>query len=717
MMFTSAKSSGSSGSPASAGSNLAMLNGFALGVRRCFVVAILASAVSILFNFMIPQIIRFTVDFIIGSAPMNTSRLTAYILEAVGGRELLRANLIFCAFGIIICSLLSGVFNYCSRVNIAKGTEGFIKKFRDTLFSHIQRLPFQWHTENQSGDIIQRCTSDVETVREFVSAQLIEVLQTVILVLTALIMMFSMNINLAKVCTAFIPLIVLYSLFFYRRIAAQFLQADEAEGLLMGDIQENLTLVRVVRAFGREKYEKDLFEKRLNVFTQKWIDLGYTLGFYWGAGDLATAAQILAVVCVGAWLAATGRLTLGELLAFISYTYSISWPVRALGRTLSELSKAGVSITRLREILDVPLETAAPAAGELSGDIRRREILDVPSKTIAPAAGELSGDIRRYKTPDVPSKTIAPAAAELGGDIRRRETLDVPAKTIVPAVGELSGDISRHETLDVLSKTIVPAAELSGDISFEHVSFKYGDATVLADLSFRIPQGATFGILGATGAGKSTIAYLLSRLYDLGEEGGRICINGVDIRDLNRFQLRSSIGLVLQEPFLFSKTVRENIEIAAPYADLALTRQNARIAAVDSNIVEFKDGYDTMVGERGVTLSGGQKQRIAIARTLMMNCPIMIFDDSLSSVDMETEERIRLALLEHTRGKTIILISHRISTLMQAEKIMVLEKGRVAQLGSHAELVTQDGLYRRVYKMQSDAALLKGAEEGGDHLD
>ena len=535
------------------GSNLTLLNGFAIGVRHCFVAAILASAVSILFNFLTPQIIRFTVDFIVGAESADMPKMAALAIEVLGGRELLRANLIFCALGIVTCSLMAGVFNYFSRVSIAKGTEGFTKKLRDTLFSHVQRLPFHWHTETQTGDIIQRCTSDVETVRSFVSTQLIEVLQTVVLVTAALMMMFSMNVTLSLVCTAFIPLIVIYSLLFYRRIATQFLMADEAEGELMTGIQENLTAVRVVRAFGREIYEKERFEQKLNVFTQKWIDLGYTLGFFWGVGDFATASQILAVVCVGAWLAATGHITLGELLAFISYTYAISWPVRALGRTLSELSKAGVSITRLREIIDVPVEADAPGAAK---------------------------------------------------------------------------------------------ADFSGDICFEKVNFKYGGVTVLDDLSFTIRHGSTFGILGATGSGKSTIAYLINRLYDLPEHGGRITIGGADIREMDRFHLRRNIGLVLQEPFLFSKTVRQNMEIAADGGSEELLLKNAEIAAVDGNIREFKDGYDTMVGERGVTLSGGQKQRVAIARTLMMDCPVLIFDDSMSALDMETDEKIRLALRE-----------------------------------------------------------------------
>ena len=592
---------------------------FTAGIRHFFVFAILASAVSIITNFLTPQIIRFTVDSVIGSEPMKLPGFMLSILESLGGRELLRSNLIFCGVGIMICALLSGVFNYASRINIAKGTEGFAKKLRDRLFSHIQALPFSWHTSNQTGDIIQRCTSDVETIRNSISAQLIEVIRTVILVLTALVLMFSMNLTLSLVALVFIPFIFLYSTVFFGKISKQFLAADEAEGDLTISAQENLTGVRVVRAFGRERYERDRFIEKNNIFADSWIKLGYTLGFFWGFGDFATTGQILVVLVVGSLLAANGKLTLGELMAFITYTQALAWPVRSLGRTLSELSKASVSIDRIKDILDAPAEEPEPNA-------------------------------------------LKP--------------------------------------------------DLNADIVFSEVSFSYEDNEVLKNLSFTIKRGETFGILGATGSGKSTITYLLNRLYDIPEGNGKITIGGVELRTIDRQYLRQNIGLILQEPFLFSKTVKENLEIAVSDSNLDKIRMKTRIAAVDDSILEFKDGYDTIVGERGVTLSGGQKQRIAIARTLLTEAPIIVFDDSMSAVDMETDKKIRDALKENTSGNTVILISHRINTLMQADRILVIDKGCVSQLGTHSQLVAEEGLYRRVYKMQSDVGLLtsKGGE-------
>ncbi|SHH65224.1 ATP-binding cassette, subfamily B [Sporobacter termitidis DSM 10068] len=585
-----------------------MLTGFAKGSKRYFAVAVLATALSILFSFLMPQVVGFTVDSVIGTKSAALPGFLMALFERAGGRDYLRANFIVCALGVVLCACLSGIFNYFSRMGTARGTEGFVKRLRDTLFTHTQYLPFSWHTENQTGDIIQRCTYDVDTAQRFISQQLIEVVRTLLLVALALGIMFSMNVLLAVIALCFIPLILGYSGFFFSRIADKFEEADEAEGELMIHVQENLTGVRVVRAFGRERYETDRFDEKNEAYVGKWLTLGKILGYFWGIGDIVSSGELLVMVTVGAALAAHGTITLGEYLVFISYTVTMAWPVRQLGHIISEMSKTGVSLRRIKEILDAPVEEEEPGA------------------------------------------------------------LEPP---------------------------------LDRDIVFDHVSFAYGAQSVLTDLNFTVKKGTTFGILGTTGSGKSTVTYLLNRLYDLPEGGGSIKIGDVDVRKIDRHHLRRHIGLVLQEPFLFSKTIFENIDIAARRRDLSRARGAAAIAAVDDSILSFSNGYDTVVGERGVTLSGGQKQRIAIARTLMLDAPIMVFDDSMSSLDMETDAKIRASLRANTGDATVLLISHRISTLMQADKIMVLENGRIAELGSHAELLEKNGVYKRVYDLQS----------------
>ena len=590
---------------------------FLKGQKRLFALALACSMLCIVFNALTPQIIKLAVDCVLGDAPLPAGLEALSPLLAGGtGKALIAAAILL---GVV--AALSGLSNYVSRMSLAKGSENFIKGMRDALFAHIQRLPFAWHVRHQTGEIIQRCTSDVEVVRSFVVNQLIEVFRTTFLVLFSLGLMLSMNVKLSLIAIVFLPVIMAYSMVFYTRIAKRFRTADEAEGELTSVVQENLTGVRVVRAFGRERFEVERFDKKNENFASLWIKLGRLLSYYWCIGDFITGLQIITIVCVGTLLAVNGEITLGTFLAFISYNQTLVWPGRGLGRILSEMSKAGVSIERVQYILAAKQEEEPPAA-------------------------------------------------------------------------------------------ITPP--LDGDIRFDHVSFRYdGGQDVLRDVSFTVPAGTTLGILGGTGSGKSSLMHLVDRLYDLPEGGGRITIGGVDIKDIRRDYLRRNVGLVLQEPFLFSRTVAENIKSAAPGAGMDQLRDAARIACVDEAIESFTDGYDTVVGERGVTLSGGQKQRVAIARMLMQHAPIMIFDDSLSAVDAETDQRIRQKLRERLSSATVVLISHRITTLMQADRIVVLDDGRVSQIGTHDELIHQDGIYRRIYDIQmraDDRTLLKGGD-------
>lgn len=589
-----------------------MIFTFSRGLRHFFLLSIIASGVATFLGFLNPIIVGFTIDNIIGhngtpayiGAYVPTDARAAWLLSEHG----FVGALLICALLVSLCAVLSGIFNYASRVNMAKCAERLIRRLRDSLYKHTQYLPFDWHTKNKTGDIIQRCISDVDTVRRFLLVQLVDLLRTGILVTVAVIIMFTIDVRMALIVTAFIPLTVCYSLFFYRRIAKKFLACDEAEGQVLIKVQENLTGVRVVRAFGRERYEVKRFNEKNLDYTNKWLSLGGTLGVYWGVGDIVTYSQLLAVLGFGSYFAATGSITLGDLLIFLSYTLTLMWPVRGLGRVLSEMSKADVSFRRVKEILDAPPETADPQA---------------------------------EKPP------------------------------------------------------------MDRDIEFKNVSFSYDSQPVLNNVSFTIKNGTTFAILGSTGSGKSTITYLLNRLYDLPDGCGEVCIGGVNVNRIDKAYLRQNVGLVLQEPFLFSKTLFENLDIASRNGDLGKVREKTAIAALDKDVMSFTKGYDTIVGERGMTLSGGQKQRVAIARTLMLEAPIMIFDDSMSSLDTETDAKIRNALQSGTKGSTVILISHRISTLMKADVIMVLENGEVVEIGSHDELVGQDGHYKRVYDLQS----------------
>lgn len=562
------------------------------GSKGYFALAIAASLISTVLNALTPQIFRYSIDEVLGGS----------------GLTYLSDNLWVLAWMIVVVAVASGIFTYISRTNTARAGENFAKNLRDALFTHAQKLPMKWHDKNQTGDIIQRCTSDVEVIRGFVVTQLLEVFRTAFLVLTSFVMMFSMNIKLSCVVLLFVPVVIVYSTVFYKLIAKRFTTADEAEGELSTVVQENATGVRVVRAFGREQFEMERFDEKNDAFAKLWIRLGTLSGLYWGIGDLITGLQVVAVIIFGVVEAVNGSISVGEFIAFAAYNSTLVWPIRGLGRILSDMSKAGVSFERVDYI------------------IRSQE-------------------------------------EEYGKESEKTDG--------------------------------------TYPISFQHVSFGYEEGKdVLQDISFTVPEGRTFGILGGTGSGKSTIIQLLARLYELEENRGGIYIGGREIKEIPIEELRRSIGMVLQEPFLYSRTIRENIAASVPDASLEEIRYAARIACIDEAIMSFPDGYETLVGERGVTLSGGQKQRIAIARMLLQKAPIMVFDDSLSAVDSQTDYNIRRALKEHMKEATVILISHRVTSLMGADEIMVLHHGQIEECGTHEELIQRNGIYRKIYDIQ-----------------
>lgn len=596
------------------------------GSKGYFLYAVVASLATTALNALTPQIFRFGIDRVLSG----------------DGYGYLRAHLWILSLGIVGLSVLSGVSTFVSRTCTARAGENFAKNMRDSLFAHVQRLPMSWHDKNQTGDIIQRCTSDVEVIRNFVVTQLLEVFRTVFLVSISFVMMVSINGKLAVVVLLFVPVVVGYSAIFYRLIAKHFTEADEAEGELSTVVQENATGVRVVRAFGREQFEMERFREKNEIFAKMWIRLGTLSGLYWGVGDLITGLQVVVVVILGAVEAVHGNMTVGEFVAFASYNTVLVWPVRGLGRILSDMSKAGVSFERVDYIIH--------------------------------------GQEEPYEK-----------------ETKEQETIHQEGNYPKEIHQEANHPKAKHREANH-SKGNLPRQT---DISFSHVSFSYDQGErVLNDISFSIPQGQTFGILGGTGSGKSTIVQLLTRLYELDKDGGTITIGGMDIRELPLEWLRRNVGMVLQEPFLYSRTIRENIAASAPGAAMEEIVQAAQIACIHEAIENFADGYDTLVGERGVTLSGGQRQRVAIARMLLQQAPIMIFDDSLSAVDGETDSRIRRALKEKIKGATVILISHRVTTLMGADQILVLNRGRVEELGTHSQLIQNNGIYQKIYEIQ-----------------
>ncbi|MBQ1888174.1 MAG: ABC transporter ATP-binding protein [Firmicutes bacterium] len=596
--------------------NFRLLWTFLKGSKRWFIFGVIASSLVSLADMVSPQIIRAAIDKALGGLEPDLPGWAVALADRFGGFEYLGEHLWIMAAALALIAVIRNGAQYLVGVLNNRGAETLVKTMRDSLFSHIERLPYAWHMKNHTGDLIQRCTSDVESVRRFVSMQLSNVIRIVILIVLSIWFMVRMDLRLTLVGVSMIPVILGFTVSFGRKMHAGFEHCDEVEGQVSALVQENLTGVRVVRAFARERWERDRFIEKDNYYCGLWVEMGKTMARFFSIQDILSALQVMLVIVFGCAFCVNGTMTSGDLIAFISYNSMLAWPIRRLGRMLIEMSKADVSLARIAYIMNEPEEPAS-------------------------------------------EKALKPA--------------------------------------------------MNGDIVFDHVSFAYeGSSETLHDISFDIEAGSTLGILGGTGSGKSTLMLLLDKMYLLPEGSGRITVGGTDIKDIDTEYLRSSISMVLQEPFLFSRTIADNIAISSRAITIDRVREASRAASLDESVREFSKGYDTFVGERGVTLSGGQKQRTAIARALVSPAPIMIFDDSLSAVDTETDAKIRGELEKRFGSSTTILISHRLTTLSKCDKIIVLDSGRVAEQGTPDELRTSGGIYQKIFEIQSGAA---GPEE------
>lgn len=573
-----------------------------------FLWALIATIMMVIIGFLTPLLLSEIVDSILGSEPFTMPDFLMNPINDLGGRDFLRQNLWIPALALILMNIVNGVFTFIKGRSSAIASENIARKLRNDLYRHLQHLPFAYHVKAQAGELIQRCTSDVDTIRRFLAVQVMEVVNTVLMVVIAMSILLPRSVPITLYSLILVPPLFCFATWFFKMVHRSFEVADEADGVLNAVLQENLSGVRVVRAFGQQEREVEKFDRVNNDLRKKNLRLNELLAIYWGGGDAISMTQTLLTLVVCIIYACNGWITVGTLIVFTSTLGMLLFPIRQLGRTLSDAGKAMVSMKRVQAILHEEAE------------------------------------------PDEPN-ALKP--------------------------------------------------DLHGDIVFDHVSFAYPDdnVPVLRDVSFTIPAGKTAAVLGGTGSGKSTMMYLLQRLYT--PTSGKITIGGVDIQQIDRKYLRAHVGLILQEPFLYSKSIRENVGITAPEQEAERIEHAADIASASGFIAKADKGWETVVGERGVTLSGGQKQRIAIARTLLKDNNILIFDDSLSAVDTETDAQIRAALRHEQKDVTTLIISHRVTTLSQADLILVLENGQITQQGTHAELCSQPGLYQRINSIQN----------------
>ena len=594
------------------------------GQRYRYAMAILAMALTNLFLFGAPLVGKYAIDVVVEAdlslaAPL-LGELNAHLGGAVPPARAITNYLWLSAAAALLITCVGGLFMYLRGRLAALASEAIVQRVRARIYAHLHDLQARFYDTADTGDLVQRASSDVETLRVFLASDVIEIGRACMLVLCVIPILFWLDYRLAWLSLLLMPFLVIGAYVFFKRVQVVFQLTDESEAAMTATLQENLTGIRVVRAFARQDHEQTKFAQRNGAFRNNNYRLMRLMGLYWSISDFFAMSQIGIVLIAGAAFVLDGSLSVGTLFAFMTYESMVIWPVRQLGRVLTDSGKAVVSLGRINEVLGAAVEDAQPA----------------------------------------------PTSGRVGGAIEIR-----------------------------------------------HLNFGYPQANgttesevpVLRDINLNIAAGETVGIVGAPGSGKSSLLRVLLGLYPY--SSGSVTLDGHEVREVDRHWLRRQISVVLQDPFLYSGTVADNLRVGRPEASDAALEDACNQAALSDAISGFGNGYDTAIGERGVTLSGGQRQRLALARALLKDPPVLILDDALSAVDTRTESHILRALRERKGRQTTLIIAHRLSSIVHADRIVVLSDGRIEQIGTHESLQRHTGTYRRLCELQGalDAAV------------
>lgn len=560
----------------------------------------------------IPIMISYVFD-LLKRQPSNTSLphwLTSlYATDGSSDSQVLK-SVLYVSFSIVILQLIRQIINFTSNISRAFLSETISNKMKVSMYNHISDLSFTYHKNSNVGDLIQRCTSDITTTTRFLANQLPQIFSILVFLIVGCFQMSAIRSELMWVNLAFIPVSITLSIIYYIYVSKNYEDIELTESKMTTIIQENVNGVRVVKAFANERYELEKMDIVSKQFRDKRINFNSKMAMFWGVSDGFAVLQYAVTMLVGILLAKKGLIDVSGMVSAALLTGILVYPIRGLGRIISDFGQTLVASERIDEILSLPSEY------------------------------EINGTQRPV---------------------------------------------------------------IKGDIEFKNVSFKFDDADVdlLKNVSFKIEKGSTVAIVGKTGSGKSTIVSLLTRMIEV--SSGDIFIDGTSIKDIEKKYLRSQLKYVLQEPFLYSKTLYENIAISLSENSKdreKIVMNSSRVAALHNEAMNFEKGYQTVVGERGATLSGGQRQRVAIARALVNDSPVIIFDDSLSALDTQTDSEVRYQMNQLPKKKTTILITHRTTTAKDADLIIVIDKGQVIDLGTHDELCTRQGFYHDLWNIQ-----------------
>ncbi|MEN8908013.1 MAG: ABC transporter ATP-binding protein [Clostridiales bacterium] len=580
------------------------------GNSIAIIFSIIFANIVAIFATLNPILVKYGIDIIIGKNEIDQNEFFMIYVDKIiniwtGINSIIQIGIFIFCF-----ALFQGIFSYFKERLANRVSQRASKRAREKLFKKIEYLPYNYHVNSNCGDVIQRCTSDIETVQDFVSEQLSKIGEIIFTLIYVLIIMSLLNIKYMLISIILLPIIFAFTLNFFMKIQKVFKEVDETEGRLTNVVQESITGIRVVKAFSAEKMEIERFDKQNSDYKDRIYDLVVVMSKFWSVSDFLCMTQFSLVIVAGVFLAMNNVVSVGTVIAFSSYAGMLIWPIRQFGQIAASMGQALVSLKRINEILEEKSESYS------------------------------DGD----KKPEV-----------------------------------------------------------NGNIKINNLTFDYTEGKKIIDnVSLSIKRGQTVAFMGATGCGKSTIAHILLRLYDY--KKGSIKIDDTELSEIDRKWIRENISIVLQEPYLFARTIKDNIKMGRIEADDEEIKNYSKSAVIHDSIDAFKDGYNTMIGEKGITLSGGQKQRVAIARALIKRSPILIFDDSLSALDTNTDSKIRKALREDNENRTTIIISHRITSVINADIIYVLENGKIAEQGNHYELIENEGgIYKKIYEIQNNS--------------
>ena len=540
--------------------------------------------------------------------PLVTGQIVDKVIRNGEHNRLVKLILIM-----VLCTVTKSVFRYLYQLMFEHSSQNVIRSMRQDLYAHIQTLDFPWYDKSPSGNVMTLLTSDLDAVRHFVAWVMYQIVENVLIYVFSILVLSSINWKLTLAFLVIAPFIIFLVQKFKVQIKPAHMKVRDQFAVLNTRVGENISGNRVVKAFVRENFEIERFDKENEEYKNKAVENADIRIKYTPVIEALCGLLPVILILFGGYLVIKGEMTIGQLVTFNGLMWAFTQPINMFGHLVDNVQRFSASADRLYEL---------------------------------------------YCTK--------------------------------PSIKNCENPICKDDER---------APKVKGEIEFRNVSFAYNETPVLKNVSFKIKPGMTVGILGPTGSGKSTIAKLMCRYYDTVE--GSVLLDGIDVKNYDLQYLRQNIGITMQEVFLFSDTVEGNIAFGVPEASFEDVEAASELARVKDFIADLTDGYDTIVGERGVGLSGGQKQRIALARLFLANPKVMILDDTTSAVDIETEEKIRESIKTQSEGHTTFIISHRVSSFENADLVLVIQNGEIVEQGTHKELVEGNGYYNQVWKDQN----------------